>query len=114
MDAHEWTVHINNLRCDKCTFQTGKSEELEAHAITHSEKVYFKCSKCDDQFENKQTLEEHMKTHSTTVYQCEECELQVQSKAELKTHKETAHPVASTQCQDKCKKMKNYFQITTY
>ena len=27
LDTHEWTVHINNFRCDSCTYVTDKSTE---------------------------------------------------------------------------------------
>ena len=102
-------------KCDKCTFETEKPEELERHLITHAEVVHFKCSKCNNQCSTNHDLGEHMKVHEVTVYQCSVCKHQFQSAIELKTHKDEKHPVASVHCKDKCKKydelLPNYNQL---
>ncbi|CAB4007348.1 zinc finger 846 isoform X1 [Paramuricea clavata] len=68
----ESTPREPRLCCDDCGQVFTRSNELNRHMKTHSDKDH-ECSRCHKTFNRKDALNRHMKTHSDKDHECARC-----------------------------------------
>ncbi|XP_067621085.1 zinc finger protein weckle-like isoform X2 [Eurosta solidaginis] len=87
--THIKFVHedIRPFVCDECGEAVRTESALREHMLTHSDYAAFECVICKKCFKNRPRLKKHMETHSANKHTCDECGLQLNSRATLNLHK---------------------------
>jgi len=87
----------NKVICTICGMEVGVSHhDWKNHLKEYHSELGLPCTLCDDMFFDEKNLQEHYaKIHvNNSKYSCDMCEKSYPSRANLKLHKETQHPIA--------------------
>ena len=84
--------------CDKCDFETIKSDDIKSHEKNKHMTKNYKCEECEYQTKEKDHLREHKKSRHgkintekrTDQIKCKECDFRAESNEIMKKHMEVA------------------------
>ncbi|XP_054744073.1 zinc finger protein weckle-like [Anastrepha obliqua] len=83
---HHAAKHLRSFICEECGEAVRSKGQLKQHMLTHTDYAPFECEVCTKRFKNQVRLKNHMETHNSNKLICDECGLQLNSRATLNRH----------------------------
>jgi len=92
-------VEQPKFSCDKCPYSSAQAGHLRRHRNAKHEGIRFQCNLCENSFSIKNTLTRHVENiHKGTTIPCPQCEYETPRMAVLRDHIKTKHLKLKYEC----------------